>query len=205
MTACRRSNSAAAFAAVSCALIGAAVALTGCRDDPKEVVVLDSRPMRGQVGASSCSFSSAGPAIEWDSELEFGCAGGMPCPRLAALRPCADQGNGEKGDREKAATFERAIATEAGHDPGCNGIAIVGNTALGSGPVHQSIGRPHWVLEVAYVSSEESHPWLLVRHAARTIGGYGQGTAPEIAREMCRLVREGTASSQNRANSEPQP
>jgi hypothetical protein len=196
MIKCCRARSAEAFATVLCTLLGAAVTLLGCRDDLKDIVVIDSRPMRGHA-APSCPVPEW-TAIEWDSELEFGCTGGLPCPNLAAIsRACANN-----IDRE-AANFEHSVARDAGREPRCDGIVIVENTALRSGPVYQSIRPPHWTLQIAYLSSEESQTWLLVRQEVGIVGGYGQATAPEIARKMCVLIRERTAPPQNRASNDP--
>jgi hypothetical protein len=195
MTACCRSRSIEAIATVVCTLIGAAATLIGCRDDLKEIVVVDNRSKRGQA-AQSCSDISALPAIEWDSELEFGCTGGTLCPLLAAdSRPCAD-----KSDGPQAVDSEHSIAAAAQRESRCDGIVVIESTR--SRPVRRSIPHPHWTLEIAHRSSEEGGSWVLVRHEARMIGGYGQGTAPEIVHEMCAMVRE-SAASRNRASSEP--
>jgi hypothetical protein len=177
MTRCCRSRSAEAFATVLCTLLGAAVTLLGCRDDPKDIVVIDSRPMHGQA-APSCPAAQAGTLA-------------------ATSRACATNSGRE------AASFEHAVARDAGREPRCDGIVMVENTALRSGPVSQSIRRPYWMLQIAYLSSEESQTWLLVRRETGTVGGYGQATAPEIALKVCRLLRESTASRQNRASSDP--
>jgi hypothetical protein len=92
--------------------------------------------------------------------------------------------------RNGAADFEHLMAVEASREPSCNGIVVVRSAALGSGSSYPSMQRSHWVLKIAHVLSEESQAWLLVRDDASTIGGYGQGTAPEIVRGVCLLVRE---------------
>jgi hypothetical protein len=177
-----------------CTLIGAAAMLVGCRHDLKEIVVVDSRSMRGQT-APSCWSTVAQPVVEWDSELEFGCPDGRPCPLLALdSRPCADKSGGTR-----AVDAERSIAAAAQREPLCDGIVVIESATLRSGPVRRAIQRPHWVLEIVQRSSEEGEPWVLVRPGTRMIGGYGQGTAPEIVREMCALVRE-SAASRNRTS-----
>jgi hypothetical protein len=182
---------------VMCTLIGAAPTLFGCWDDQKEIVVVESRPMRGQA-VQSCSVAAALPAIEWDSELEFGCTGGMPCPLLAAnSESCADNGDGMR-----PVDSGHSIVTEARREPRCDGIVVIESAVLGTRPLQQSIQRPHWILEIVQRSSEERQPWVLVRHKARMIRASGQGTAAEIVREMCTLVRE-SAASQKRGSSAP--
>jgi hypothetical protein len=197
MATCRRSRTIGKFATVACSLVGAVATLIGCRDDLKEIVVVESRSMHGQA-APSCRSTVARPVVEWDSELEFGCTGGVPCPLLAAdSRPCADRSDGTP-----AVDLAHSIAAAAGREPGCDGIVVVEGATLRSGPLRRSIQRPHWMLEIAHRSSEEGGSWVLVRREARMIGGYGQGTAPAIVREMCALVRE-SAASRNRAGGEP--
>jgi hypothetical protein len=199
MTGCPRPRSIEVFATVVCTLVAVAATLTGCRDDLKEIVVIDNRSMRGQA-VQSCSIVSALPVIEWDSELEFGCTDGMPCPLLAAdSQSCAD-----KSDRVRGSDLAHSIVTEAEHEPRCDGIVVVESTTSRSRAVRQSLQRPHWVLEIAYRSPEEGASWVLVRHEARMIRGYGQGTAPEIVRKMCALVRESTAP-RTRAGNGPHP
>jgi hypothetical protein len=67
------------------------VTLIGCRDDLKEIVVVENRPVRGQSALSRWS-TVARPVVEWDSELEFGCTGGVPCPLLEIARRSSEEG-----------------------------------------------------------------------------------------------------------------
>ena len=186
MTNRRRSRPAKIISTVLVVLCGITVTLIGCRNDVKEIVVVESRPVRGQT-AKSCLLTQPPPALEWDSELEFGCTGGRPCPPLPVARPgqCPD-----KDFRKEAADFEHLMAVEAAREPSCNGIVVVRSAALGSGSSYPSLQRSHWVLKIAHAPSEESQAWLLVRHDASTIGGYGQETAPEIVHKVCPLVRQ---------------
>lgn len=178
-----------------CWLVGAAATLIGCRDDLKEIIVVESRSMRGQA-ASSCGSTAARPVVGWDSELEFGCVGGTPCPLLAAdSRRCAENSAGTQ-----AVDAEHSIAAAAEREPRCDGIVVIEGATLRSRPVRRSIQRSHWILEIAHRSSEEDDTWVLVRHEARMIGGYGEGTAPEIVREMCAIVRERAASLNQAGN-----
>jgi hypothetical protein len=125
-----------------------ALALLGCRDQLKEVVVVDSEVRRGQAACEHC----------------------------AAARAADD--------------FEHLVAADAGQDPHCQGLVIVEHRALRAGPVYQPMRRPHWVLAIGYVPSGEGQTWLLAHNETGLVRGYGEGTAPEIARAMCTALRE---------------
>jgi hypothetical protein len=128
--------------------VAVALALLGCRDQLKEIVVVDSELRRGPAAA---------------------------CDRCAA---------------SQADVFEHLVAADAGQDPHCQGIVIVENRSLRAGPVYQPMRRPHWVLAIGYVPSGEGQTWLLAHNETGLVRGYGEGTAPEIARDMCTALRE---------------
>lgn len=178
-----------------CTLIGVGPALTGCRDDQKEIVVVDTRPMR-RLAVRSCWSIIVEPAVDWELEPETGCTGGVPCPlQAAASRACPDGSDGPR-----AADTAQSIVAAARLEPRCDAIVVIDSATLGSGPARRSIEQPHWMLEIAHRSPEPGHPWVLVRGDTRRIDGYGQGTTPEIVREMCALVRESTASRKRTGN-----
>jgi hypothetical protein len=185
MTSCRRSTPIGIISTALCVLGGIAVTLISCRNDAKEIVVIESRPMRGQ-SSTPCLLAPPSAVVEWDSELEFGCTGGVQCPPLAVA------GSGRcavKDERKQASEFEQTLATEGARDPNCNGIATVRSRALELGSSHSALQRPHWILKIAH-TADENHAWLLVRSDGPVIGGYGQGTAPEIVHRVCTLVRQ---------------
>ena len=128
-------------------LLLALLALLGCRDQLKEIVVVDSQPRLVQVAT---------------------------CDRCGA----------------QADDFEHAVAADAAQDPRCRGLAIVEDRSLHAGPIYQPIRRAHWVLAIRYVPSGEDQSWLLAHNETGVVRGYGKGTAPEIARDMCRALRE---------------
>ena len=167
-------------------------ATLGCRDDGPRIVILDgwwSRDFAAHACAQALSGQGeqGGPIAQAGCEAVQGCPPAMPAmPAMPALLACASD-----GARTLAKTFDRRVLRALAGEPACAGVTM----ARHDGPGEQDVGaldlarRPHWTLAVDYRPGLDRQGWTLLSATAPSIAADGEGTAGQIARQVCAVVK----------------
>lgn len=110
-----------------------------------------------------------------------------PERRMACLDPTAE-----------ANSFRTKLETQFVTEALCHGITFVpfGGPANSSSAVSKAVAGPHWTLIIDFMPGHIAQDWNLQTSVDRKIMFEGEGTLPQISRDVCAAIskRGGTIS-----------
>lgn len=161
-------------------------ATLGCRDDGPRIVILDGWWSR-DFAVHACGQALAGQGEHGGPIAQAGCEAAQACRQsTSALLACTTD-----GARTLAKTFDRQVQRALAGEPDCAGVTM----ARHDGPREQDVGaldlarRPHWTLAIDYLPGLDRQSWTLLSAKAPSIAADGEGTAGQIARQVCAVVK----------------
>lgn len=166
--------------------------LTGCAKAPP-TVVLDSW-WNTDYAKSVCRT-----ATDWYKQnaaliSQVGCSTVTSCKdMMPQVNACMFDSTGGVHD------FEISLSTAFAADPACSKVSFV----VFSGPQHvtsaesEALKRSHWSLMLDFTPGAKQQDWSLVRLGKQHSFAKGNGHIAEIARQVCAIARNVSASVSN--------